>query len=488
MKTPARFIAIVFLVAGIFCAGYLTNRQKDPAISSASTEEASIFSCPMHPQYRSDHVMDCPICGMRLEPIAGGSAGNSSGALIANNAGAVEINVEKQQLIGVHVVEVQSSSPSHQMRVPGRIAVDDQRLYRIIAAADGWILELGSNTVGHLVKKNQLLGSYYTRDLLGTERLFIVSLGGSETPQNMGGNSPSVRVGASLIPQYPVDSLRGIGMNDLQIQEIQQTRTSEPNIKIYSPVTGYVLARNISPEQRFDKGTEFYRIADISHIWVMTDIFEKDREFVKPGATATIQYQGRELQARMSDVLPQFDPQSRTLKTRFELDNPGNVLLPDMFVDVELHLDAPESVTVPADAVIDSGRRKIVYVERSGGVFEPRLVETGRRFGDRVQITQGLEQGERIVVSGNFLVDSESRIRMPDGGRSQSAEKAKPVKDLVCGMTVDLKSPTMHKTEYKGKTYYFCSGMCKKGFEADPEAYVHKGMAVPDMHMNSVTE
>ena len=136
--------------------------------------------------------------------------------------------------------------------------------------------------------KDQLLASYYTRDLLATERLFLLSVP-ARTPrlETRDFSHASIRTAGSANPQFPIDSLRGLGMSDLQIEEIQQTRTAAPNVNIYSPVTGFVLARNISPGQRFDKGTEFYRIADISHVWVMTDIFEKDREFVKPGAMAT---------------------------------------------------------------------------------------------------------------------------------------------------------------------------------------------------------
>ncbi len=252
--------------------------------------------------------------------------------------GMVQIGAARQQLIGVRTDEVRLDSSSNMLRVPGRIAVDDQRLYRIVAAADGWIVDLGQNTVGRFVKKNQFLASYYQKDLLYTERLFLLSIPSKDPlpKQTTDFTQASIRTSGSANPMFPIDSLRGLGMSDLQIEEIHRTRVASPQINIYSPVSGFVLTRNISPTQRFDKGTEFYRIADIGHVWVMTDIFEKDREFVKPGAMATVRYQGREFQARLSDALPQLDPQTRTLKTRFELDNPGNVLLPDMFVDVEL--------------------------------------------------------------------------------------------------------------------------------------------------------
>jgi YHS domain-containing protein len=425
---------------------------------------------------------------MRLEKMSAGDAGGKPDAASPAASGVIPISAAKQQLIGVRMDEVKQGSSSHLLRVPGRIVVDDQRLYRIIAASDGWIRELGQNTVGRFVRQNQLLASYYTRDLLAAERLFLLSLGTNDQSQKGDISFASIRTSSSTNPQFPVDSLRGLGMSDFQIEEIYRTRTSAPQVNIYSPVTGFVLSRNISPGQRFDKGTELYRIADIAHVWVVTDIFEKDSEFARPGAMATVRYRGRELQARLSDALPQLDPQTRTLKTRFELDNPGNTLLPDMFVDVELHRDTPAAITVPADAVIDSGRRKIVYVESANAGFEPRRVETGWRLGDRIEITQGLEPGERIVVSGNFLIDSESRMRMPDGDSPSSAEKAKPVKDLVCDMEVDPQSPDTLKSEYKGKTYYFCSKPCKQSFDANPEKYVRKGMAPTGMHGTGMAE
>jgi len=266
-------------------------------------------------------------------------------------------------------------------------------------------------------------------------------------------------------------------MSDLQIEEIHRTGVASPQINIYSPVSGFVLTRNISPQQRFDKGTEFYRIADIGRVWVMADIFEKDREFVKPGGTATIRYQGREIKARMSDALPQLDQQTRTLKTRFELDNPGNFLLPDMFVDVELNVETPAAVTVPAEAVIDSGLRKVVYVESASGEFEPRVVHSGWRLGDRVQVTSGLEPGERVAVSGNFLIDSESRMRLPAAIPVSMTKKNTAAKDLVCGMNVDPRSPNTLRTQHGGETFYFCAETCRKRFEASPAKYVRAMMA-----------
>ncbi len=476
--TPAKTAAIVFLAAGIFLAGYMANRQLVPTVSSADVSRQHNYSCPMHPQYKSDHAGECPICGMRLEPVDSGERQKKSDMDGQDTPGAVEVSAAKQQLIGVQTNEVQKTAALSELRVPGRIAVDEQRQYRIIAAADGWIRELGKNPAGSSVKKGDLLASYYVENLTATVQNYFFAL--QTTGVGQTGDTKAVyQIGTRILPlQAALDALRGLGFSEYQIDEIRESRQAPPAVRVYSPANGFVIARNISPEQRFDKGTEMYRIADISHVWAMADIFEKDRELLKPGVRATVRYEGREIQASMSDALPQFDPQSRTLKTRFELDNPGIILRPDMFVDIELHVNMPEAVSVPADSVIDLGQQKIVYVTRSETTFEPRIVQTGWRLGGRVQITAGLQPGERVVTSGNFLVDSESRMRLT--GTSIS-EKADAAKDPVCGMNVDPGSPGTIKIQYRGKSYFFCSENCKRSFEASPEKHVHKEMAAQDM-------
>jgi YHS domain-containing protein len=465
MRTPAKVLIGIILAVGLFSAGYMANRQPVRTVSSGAAKQAASYTCPMHPQYSSDRPGDCPICGMRLEPVA---AGGDRGK--ADPPGMVVVGGAMQQRIGIHTVEVRRDSTSQVLRVPGRIAVDDQRLYRIVAAVDGWIVDLGENTAGRFVKKDQLLASYYTRDLLSNERLFLLSIPANEPlpTQTKDFSQASIRTAGSANPQFPIDALRGLGMSDLQIEEIHKTRTAAPHVNIYSPVSGFVLTRNVSPQQRFDKGTELYRIGDISRVWVLSDIFEKDRQFLKPGAEAAVLYQGRRLKARMTDALPQFDAQSRTLKTRFELDNPGYLLLPDMFVDVELSVKMPPAITVPANALSDSGLRRTVFVDRGNGRFEARRVETGWRLGDRAEITRGLMEGERVVAVANFLLDSESRMRAASAGIFDVET------DPVCGMEVDQKKAAAagRTAEHEGHSYYFCSDECAKKFKAEPAKYI----------------
>jgi Cu(I)/Ag(I) efflux system membrane fusion protein len=223
--------------------------------------------------------------------------------------------------------------------------------------------------------------------------------------------------------------------------------------------------------QRFEKGTELYRIADISRVWILADVYETESEAFRPGAEARVAhpYQKKTYAAKVSEVLPVFDPATRTLKVRLEAENPGFVLRPDMFVDVELPLTYGPAVMVPAEAVLNSGQKKTVFIDRGNGFFEPREVKTGRHIGDQVEIIEGLDSGERIVVSGNFLVDSESKLSLAAQGMYATLSK-----DPVCGTDVSrLKAEKAgRRSVYQGKTYYFDSEECKQKFEKEPDRYV----------------
>jgi Cu(I)/Ag(I) efflux system membrane fusion protein len=174
-----------------------------------------------------------------------------------------------------------------------------------------------------------------------------------------------------------------------------------------------VLKRSVSPGLRFDRGFEFYRIADLDRVWILADVSRDQLRFIRRGAAARITTSegSHALSATVSPSEPIFDEAALTLKVRLEAANPRRALKPGMFVDIEFPLDLPSGLVVPADAIVDSGLRKTVFVDRGNGSFEPRLVETGRRSGDDVEVTKGLAPGERIVISGTFFVDSESRMK-----------------------------------------------------------------------------
>jgi RND family efflux transporter MFP subunit len=210
-------------------------------------------------------------------------------------------------------------------------------------------------------------------------------------------------------------------LSEAQIQEITRTQQPLTNITVYSPISGYVMMRNAFPKQRIMPETELYTIVDLSKVWIMADVFENEASMIQVGMPARMNLSyagGQKINGRVGYIQPQVDPTTRTLKVRIEADNPKMVLKPDMFVDVEFNVSMPARMTVPIEAVLDTGLKQTVFVDRGNGYLEPRQVEIGERLGDRIEITKGLAPGEHIVVSGNFLIDSESQLKSSAAGMS----------------------------------------------------------------------
>jgi Cu(I)/Ag(I) efflux system membrane fusion protein len=385
--------------------------------------------------------------------------------------GAVRVSPEKQQVMGVRLGTAERVSETHTLRVLGRVAADETRIYQINAAVDGWIRQTYNNPTGSLVKQDEPLVAFYSPEFLSAQQAYLYALSSMDRKKTEEGAVPEqAPLSRANIQQY-ADTLRNLGMSDKQIEEIARTRQRTQNVQILAPAPGFILSRNISPGQKFSKGTELFKIADLRRVWVVMDLFENEARYLKPGTVAKIllPQQEKTYTGKVNATLPQFDPATRTLKVRLEVDNPGYLLRPDMFVDVELPVTFPPAVVVPVDAVLDSGLRKTVFVDRGSGFFEPRQVETGWRFGNRVEITRGLEPGEKIVVSGNFLIDSESRTELAAAGMSGTMEK-----DPVCGAGVSVKKAVKEGrlSLHQGKTYYFSSADCKEKFDRDPDRYV----------------
>ncbi len=336
------------------------------------------------------------------------------------------VDDSRQQLIGVRIAHVEQGETAVTRRVPGRVAVDETRFYRVNMAVEGWVQDVSSVTGGTAVRKDQLLLTYYAPEFAGAIQAYLYALGTMDRYQASAADISEQQITLTKTNiQVASDALRNLGMSDPQIEEIHTTRQSTKRIQVRAPVSGSVLARNVFPGMRAERGTELYRIADLGRVWIVADVFENEAEAFHPGATVTVSIprRGRSFTARVANVPPQFDPASRTLKVRLEADNPGYLLRPDMYVDVELPVRLPSAITVAADAVLDSGLAKTVFVDKGDGVFERRAVQTGWRLGDRVEVTSGLAAGERVVVAGTFLLDSESRMRL---GRAADAAPAPP--------------------------------------------------------------
>jgi RND family efflux transporter MFP subunit len=457
---------LLFLVTVSFFAGNWYQKTRIIGSGTQGVRKVLYYVDPMNPGIKYDKPGVAP-CGMPLEPVYAGGSPAPSGM----PAGTVNVSAEQQQLTGVKIATAEKAPYGHTMRVLGRVVIDETRIYRINSATDGWVKRVLPVTTGSLVGKDELLATFYSPEFFPAIRAYLYGLRSLERFESSGKETQGqIELTNATNDNYRI-SLTNLGMSDHQLDEIMRTHQGTDQIEIRAPETGFVIARNLSLGQRFEKGTELYRIADMSHVWVLADIFENESEYFRPGLIARVilPTQKKSFRARVSNTLPQFDANSRTLKIRLEVDNPGFLLKPDMFVDVELPVTHSPAITVPVDAVLYSGLKKTVYIDLGNGFFEPRNVDTGWRFGNRVEIVKGLVPGERIVVSGNFLIDSESRMRATTAGMQGTLHQCP-----VCGMDVDeAKADSAGRvSEYQGRKYYFCSDICKQRFGRNPEHYI----------------
>jgi membrane fusion protein, copper/silver efflux system len=409
-------IAAVLLAAlgAGFLAGVWYNQRAGVSASALRGRRILYYVDPMHPGYRSDKPGIAPDCGMALEPIYADGDGRAAAAPAAA-PGAIAISADKQALIGVEVRAVERGSRIEPLRLSGRVVVDETRSYRINVGIDGYVRDMSQATTGSRVTKDQWLATVSTPDLRTAAQAYLVSLDIVDRSRKSGDSQVQVDI-ATAGAQQAIDRLRTIGMSPLQIDEIARTRLVPANLRITAPADGIVVARHASIGQKVGNGDEVYRIADLGRVWVMADAYGADADAVAPGAAARVSIPGRgpSLPARVSrDVAPQFDRDSQSATVRLVVDNPAALLRPDMFVDVDVTVSSGPGISVPADAIVDSGLKRTVFVERSAGVFEARDVETGRRSRGRVDIVRGLRAGERIVVAGAFIVDAERRLRTP---------------------------------------------------------------------------
>ena len=256
----------------------------------------------------------------------------------------------------------------------------------------------------------QRLLTLYSPEMLATEQEYLLALKSKDMLKNS--TLAGVLEQSDSLTAASRKRLELWDLSETQIEEIARTGQPVTNITLDSPIGGYVITRNAFPKQRITPETELYNIVDLSRVWIMADVFENDAPMVRLDQQVTVSLaSARSFRARVDYIQPQVDPTTRTLKVRLEADNPEMLLKPDMYVDVEFRVATPRRITVPSEAVLNSGERQTVFVDRGNGYIEPREVQTGERVGDRLEIVKGLQPGERIVTSGNFLIDSESQLK-----------------------------------------------------------------------------
>ena len=368
---------------------------------------------PMHPVYKSDNPGIAPDCGMQLVP----KYADDETATSKMPAGTVKIAAEKQQLIGVRTATVERQSLVRTVRTTGQLTSDETKLAHIHVKVNGYIDKGYVDYIGQLVKKGQPLFTLYSPDLVATEEEYLIAKRGAK---EMGSSQfPDVAQGSQSLLRSTRERLKLWDITDEQIKKLDETGEVTKTLTFYSPVSGFVTDRKAFPQTAVTPDMDLYAISDLSTIWVNADVFEYEVPFVKVGQTADMElsyYAGKTYTGKITYIYPTVDPISHTVKARIEFANPNFDLKPQMFANVQLKINYGKQIVVPQEAIMDSGDKQYVFVVHNGGVFEPRVIQMGAKLEGNVVVLSGLNAGETIVTSGNFLIDSESRLKSAMAG------------------------------------------------------------------------
>jgi Cu(I)/Ag(I) efflux system membrane fusion protein len=380
--------------------------------SKAAERKVLYWYDAMSPERHYDKPGKAPD-GMDLVPMYA----ESSGAMSEMPPGTVMISPTKQQLIGVRTDTVKRESVNRTIRAVAQVQIDETKIARIHVKIPGWVDQIYVDFVGKLVRKGQPLFSFYSPDLVSTQQEYLIAL----RAQKALGTSPFLEVskGSETLLQAARERLRLWDISDDQLKKLDETGQAIRDITMYSPVDGFVTKREVYEKMYLQLETELYELVDLSTVWVNAEIYEFEVPYVKVGQPATMSlsyFPGRTYTGKVAYIYPTVDPTTRTVKVRLEFSNPDFDLKPDMFAEAQLNISYGTQVFVPQEALLDAGTEQIVFVALGDGYFEPRKVQLGARLDGRIIILFGLKPGERIVTSGNFLIDSESRLKSAMGG------------------------------------------------------------------------
>ncbi len=422
--------AVVLLCVGV--AGYWLGTRTSTA-SAPATAAAIARAEPKILYYRNPMGLPdtSPVpkkdpMGMDYVPVFAGDENSSDGKKTASpfdtsgGSGQVILDIEKVQKLGVKSEAAMLRSLDSSVRAVGKVEINERRTYTIAPKFEGWVERLYVNTVGQPVSKGQPLFDVYSPELISALREYALARKG-EHSLNVAGdatredvNRDDARASMKQLAAASLARLKNWDIADDQIRQMENGKARQ-NLKYYSPVAGIVLEKKAVQGMRFMPGEVLYQIADLSSVWIQAEVAEQDIGLVKVGSVARVDiaaYPDRHFQGKIDFIYPTLDSATRTVQVRVELANPDGLLKPAMFANVQLAaLQSDKVLTVPVSAVIDSGKRQIVLVQLAEGRFEPRTVKLGRRSENYFEVLDGVAEGEQVVTSALFLIDSESNLK-----------------------------------------------------------------------------
>ena len=433
-----RIFLWTLLLAAIGWGAIIVGCSRQPASADATVaaSEQTLYTCGMHPWIIQDHPGNCPICGMKLEPVhktatatAGGhkilyykstmKPGETSPVPAKDSMGmdmvpvyegegsassAITVDPATIQRMNIQTTAVERGPLRRTIRTVGTIDYNETALTDVTTRFKGWIEKLDVDATGQLVHRGAPLFDIYSPELYSAQAEYLAVLDSTNAP------------GSAALREAALDKLKFFDISDPQIAALQKARAPRQTLQILAPADGFVIEKNVVQGQMVDAGMTLYRLADLGIVWVYAQVYEQDLPYVQLGQEATVKLSSlpdREFRGRVTYIYPNVDEKTRTARVRLEFENPGYFLKPGMFVSVQIASELkPSALLVPDSAVLRSGEKNTVFVALPGGKFDPRTVELGLEGEqDRYEVVSGLQAGERVVTSGQFMLDSESQLR-----------------------------------------------------------------------------
>lgn len=440
-----RWLIVAAMAAAACAAIAYTMGWWQPIASEDAGPERHV--CPMHPSVVQDAPGQCPICSMDLVPARElGSSASAPGQSAAADApaeaasdvpglAAVDLTPERIQLAGLRTAPVRRATLAPELRATGTVSASETGFAQVQTRVAGWIEELHVEQTGERIKKGQLLARIYSPEWLTAQQEFLTALRWNGTAPAEA-TPTSVAEGSTAAPKPGFAEgarrrLELLGVIPAEIDEIARGGVPLRALGVRSPVAGHVTRKNVVQGQYVQPGTPLFEVADLSKVWVLADVPEHELGRVAVGAGARVElnaFADRRLQGRVDFVYPTVAADTRSVRLRVELDNADFALKPGMYGDVYIAASATDALVVPSEAVVDTGAVQYVFIARAGGRFEPRRVRVGATEGENVQLLAGVAEGDIVVTTANFLVDSESRLQaaIMGGAPDVPAEAAPP--------------------------------------------------------------
>ena len=337
--------------------------------------------------------------------------------------GAVDLTDQQRQLVNIRTVAVKTSKVDRTVRAVGVVTYDQSKVADLNSRVTGWVEKLFVDKPGEQVAAGQPLLELYSPDLYSAQQDYLLAWRNARDAKGARGEYGATRArGANSVLESARKRLELFGITDEQINTLQTSGTAKPTMEIVAPFGGTVIQKEVVAGKMIQPAAILYRIADLSRVWVEGEIYEYELPLVQVGQAAQVTltaYPNRPFTGKIDFIYPYLQGQTRTAKIRVALDNPDGVLKPEMYASVELKSDLGQELVIPASAVFDTGKRQYVFVQQEEGLFVPKEIELGPKVGDDFVIRKGLQVGEKVVVSGNFLIDSESQLKAAAASHGQ---------------------------------------------------------------------